>query len=456
MAEETEHRYLVRSDEWKQKSPRAEHLLQGYLSLDETRSVRVRTTDKTAFITVKGNRDGLTRSEFEYPVPFRDASQILEELCVKPLISKTRYKVRQDGQLWEIDEFEGENKGLVIAEVEVKPGAKRIKKPAWVGEEISGQERFDNIKLIREPFETWPENGGQPEATFHLKPSESIPEGISRTLHEQLRTSMQALSQGAKLDEAVHEARKSLKKTRSILRLGRSALEPAYGDANAKLRELGRKLSPVRDAAALVEMVEHIQRDEQDPRAKAAVERVLKTLRDREEKTVQELVGSGEKGRVAEALNEIISDSAAWPVEKIDFGVIVEGMKTTIKRGKRALEVVNSHRQADNFHAWRKRAKDLRYQLSFLKKLWPEVFEGYANSAEDLEQKLGDDHNLAVLSDQLGDLKLPKREAATVASIITERQKKLREEALEVGRLLYAEGSNRWAKRLEHCWKVQH
>ncbi|HEX4769691.1 MAG TPA: CHAD domain-containing protein [Bryobacteraceae bacterium] len=455
MAKETERRYLVRSEEWKQASPPANVYRQGYLSLDPERSVRIRTTKNNAVVTIKGKRKGLARPEFEYPIPVRDAQQILEQLCLKPLITKTRYKLRQNGQLWEIDEFGEENRGLLVAEAESKSGTNHFRKPPWVGEEISGKEQFDNINLVQHPFTTWPENGGAPEAKYHLKSKESISEGVSRALQEQLQVAIHSLRKGGDLSESIHDARKALKKTRALLRLGRSGLGSAYDEANSKLRDLGRRLSCVRDAVALVESATRMQNEEEDKNIKASAQRAQAALRERQDEITRQFVEAQEKEHVIDGLQAVVDESAAWPIEQIDFPAIMTGVKNTIKNGRKALRTARSDAQPENFHEWRKRAKDFRYHVSFLRKLWPEVLDGYADSAKDLEQKLGEDHNLAVLSSLLKNFPLTRRDKTVLAGIIKNRQDKLRKEALEAGTLLYKEGPKHWSQRLMVCWQMR-
>jgi len=127
---------------------------QGYLSDVPERSVRIRVAGKEAYITVKGRSSGSVRDEFEYPIPLADAEAMLT-LCIKPLIEKRRYKVARDYLTWEIDEFGGENEGLVIAEVELDSDKQQIKKPEWVGKQVTGDSRYFNLSLMHHPYSEW-------------------------------------------------------------------------------------------------------------------------------------------------------------------------------------------------------------------------------------------------------------------------------------------------------------
>ncbi len=153
MAKEIERKFLVQSDEWRSLA-NATKYRQGYLSSVKERVVRVRTIDDNGFLTIKGINEGLTRLEFEYDIPLADADSLLD-LCEKPLIEKTRRKIPLDGLVWEVDEFFGDNAGLIVAEVELESEDQAFKKPSWIGEEVSGDPRYFNSNLIKNPFTTW-------------------------------------------------------------------------------------------------------------------------------------------------------------------------------------------------------------------------------------------------------------------------------------------------------------
>lgn len=154
MAKEIERKFLVLGDAWKRGVAGVSYR-QGYLSTVKERTVRVRTVGGKGFLTIKGVTVGVTRSEFEYTIPTADADALLNDLCEKPLIEKTRYKIQHAGLTWEIDEFFGENQGLVVAEVELNDEHQAIDRPTWVGKEVSGDPRYFNSNLIKTPFTQW-------------------------------------------------------------------------------------------------------------------------------------------------------------------------------------------------------------------------------------------------------------------------------------------------------------
>ena len=153
MAQEIERKFLLKNDAW--RSAKGTRYRQGYLNSAKERVVRVRTIDDKGYLTVKGLTVGATRLEFEYEIPMEEADQMLDELCEQPLIEKNRYKVEHAGLVWEIDEFFGKNQGLIVAEVELQSEDQDFLKPAWVGEEISGDPRYFNSNLIQHPYTQW-------------------------------------------------------------------------------------------------------------------------------------------------------------------------------------------------------------------------------------------------------------------------------------------------------------
>lgn len=153
MAREIERKFLVKGSGWRRAG--AVRLRQGYLSSARGRTVRVRTVgDHHAYLTIKGIAVGATRPEFEYEIPFEDARELLT-LCETPLIEKDRYRVEEGGVVWEIDEFLGENTGLIIAEVELESEDQPFPRPDWVGGEVTGDPRYFNSNLIKKPYTKW-------------------------------------------------------------------------------------------------------------------------------------------------------------------------------------------------------------------------------------------------------------------------------------------------------------
>ncbi len=155
MGIEIEKKFLLRNDAWRTEADAGTAFRQGYLVGSDKASVRVRIEGDNANINIKSATLGITRQEFEYPIPLEDAQNLLENLCEKPLIEKTRYHVRHTGHVWEIDVFEGENAGLVVAEIELDDEDEAFARPDWLGEEVSGDPRYYNVSLVKHPFCDW-------------------------------------------------------------------------------------------------------------------------------------------------------------------------------------------------------------------------------------------------------------------------------------------------------------
>jgi adenylate cyclase len=153
MAQEIERKFLVDTDKLP-PLPQPLIIKQGYIPAQGA-TVRVRISNDRAFLTLKGRARGLTRSEFEYPVPLEDAEAMLEELCVQPYIDKKRYLIEHNGHTWELDIFEGANEGLVVAEIELKSEHEAFPLPEWAGREVSDDPRYRNANLVAHPYSQW-------------------------------------------------------------------------------------------------------------------------------------------------------------------------------------------------------------------------------------------------------------------------------------------------------------
>jgi len=154
MGKEIERKFLVKGNRWKEISTGV-LFRQGYLSTVKERTVRVRTIDNKGFLTIKGITVGATRPEYEYEISVSDANEMLDSLCEKPIIEKNRAKIEYKGLIWEVDEFFGENEGLVFAEVELESEEQKIELPDWIGEEVTGNPMYFNSNLIKNPFKNW-------------------------------------------------------------------------------------------------------------------------------------------------------------------------------------------------------------------------------------------------------------------------------------------------------------
>ena len=154
MGKEIERKYLVDLKAWTPRDA-GTHFKQGYLNSDKERVVRVRIEGTRAKLTVKGPSRGVTRSEFEYPIPVEDAAILLDTLCEQPLIDKHRHAEVHGGETWEIDVFHGPNEGLVVAEIELAAEDEAFALPAWAVKEVSSDPRYFNSNLLKHPYSEW-------------------------------------------------------------------------------------------------------------------------------------------------------------------------------------------------------------------------------------------------------------------------------------------------------------
>jgi len=155
MALEIEHKFLLKNNDWKNKVTKSTEYKQGYLISDSKRSVRIRTSDNKAWLNIKSATIGNHRQEYEYEIPLTEAEEILDTLCEKPLIEKTRHLVPYEQHIWEIDVFMGDNDGLIVAEIELKEIGEFFCKPDWTGKEVTEDLRYYNNQLCKNPYKYW-------------------------------------------------------------------------------------------------------------------------------------------------------------------------------------------------------------------------------------------------------------------------------------------------------------
>jgi len=169
---EIERKFLIEPTQWNPPS-KGRRIEQGYLSLAVERTVRVRVVDGRGTLTVKGATVGASREEFEYEIPVREARSLLD-ICHRPLIEKIRYRVRHAGLTWDVDQFFGENRGLILAEVELEREDQPVERPDWVGLEVTGDFRFQNVNLVRSPYGFWGQSPRPPGDAPDLTSTDGI------------------------------------------------------------------------------------------------------------------------------------------------------------------------------------------------------------------------------------------------------------------------------------------
>ena len=281
---------------------------------------------------------------------------------------------------------------------------------------------------------------------YHFKRNESLPDAIQRVVSEQLEAAIGYLSDGsnAKQDEATHEARKSVKKVRAALRLIRPGMAKSFSEEDARLRQVGRQLSELRDADALIGAMDQLTKG----KVASAVRRALVERKTRlgREKNARKLFP-----RLAKTLGETLKT-----IKSVTdgFEVIERGLLKTYHRGRKALRTMS---RPEDFHELRKRAKDHWYQIRLLEHVWSDALKGYENSLKTLEAFLEDDHNLVLLREMVmnsPDGYGPKTEVKRLVSNIERRQEALRKDALSTARLIYAERPRRMVAKAHDLWIV--
>lgn len=293
---------------------------------------------------------------------------------------------------------------------------------------------------------------------YRLEPGEAVPDGLRRCAREQLDHAIERLTTGVHDDqvEAVHDARKALKKARSLLRLGRGTLDSRERrHENAALRDAGRRLSSARDAEVMLEATDDLAARFAGRVPHETFTAIGRHLEARRDPARRRLLESGLTAQVADELIAVRARVDEWTWRHTGWKALEPGLLRTYTRGRDGLEQARSHPTVENLHDWRKRTKDLWYHLRTLKPLAPGIVGGAANEADKLSKLLGDDHDLAVLHDELergaGDLKV---DVDAVLALIRHRREQLQAEAILIGQRLYAERPKAFVRRIHSYWKA--
>ena len=254
-------------------------------------------------------------------------------------------------------------------------------------------------------------------------------------------------------DEAVHDARKSLKKVRAVLRLMFKEMGPVASAENALFRDLARKLSALRDAAVLLETLDSLEKElpeSVDPR-------LLATARESLAEDRAQVTGGLPEAQlttaVAFALERACERVRTWPLRATGFAALKPGLRRTFHRGRESLACVRENPSPELFHEWRKRVKDHWYHMRLLEGAWTEATRSYERSLKELETCLGDDHNLAMLRERAVAMGSAV-ESDVLLAAIDRRQKLLRDRALHIGGRLYAPKSREFVQNIEEQWNA--
>ena len=293
---------------------------------------------------------------------------------------------------------------------------------------------------------------------YRLDTRESVENGLRRCAREQLDSAIEELTEGVRTDpvEAVHTARKALKKERSLLRLYRGALQPAERRTeNDALRDTGRRLSAARDAEVMIQALDDLSErfaGQVPERSFTAIREQLTAERDPARAS---LLDSGLPGEAADELKSVRGRIDEWHSRSGGWRAIESGLDRSYRRGRRALARAHAEPTVENLHEWRKRTKDLWYHLRLLTPTSRGIMGGQAKDAHRLGDVLGDDHDLAVLRDRLEEIGGSiTADLDSVFGLIDHRRAQLQQEAFLLGQRLYAEKPNAFSGRVHRYWKA--
>jgi CHAD domain-containing protein len=282
---------------------------------------------------------------------------------------------------------------------------------------------------------------------YRLKAGEPLPKGIARVARGRIDHALDEL-QGkteSTAEEAVHEARKDLKKLRALVRLARGELgETAFARENACFRDAGRELAAVRDRDVMLETLTALD-------IPAELGRELRnaiqahTARD----------GDGDRRAAVTGVVTMLGEARGlvddWPLERDSFDALEDGLVRTYRRGRRDLKAVRASPSVEGLHEWRKRVKELWYQHTLLHPIWPHVMQAFGDEVHELANRLGDDHDLAMLAEWA-------REHSDAGpdffDAVERRRLELQEEARSLGARVYAERPAAYSRRLRRLWKA--
>ncbi len=294
---------------------------------------------------------------------------------------------------------------------------------------------------------------------YHLQLGEPVPAGIKRIVREEIASAARQLRGQAEAarDEAIHEARKNVKKIRGVLRLMQPELGAVYRAENIRFRDAARQLSEFRDASAMLETFDALvrkYRGELGRRKLGSIRRGLAAHKQQAERqnNIEAVLSS-----MATALRRSARRVSAWPLATDGFSAIAPGLEATFRRGRKALARVRHHPLAENYHEWRKRVKEHWYHIRLLEESWTGAIGEYEKSLKELETALGEDHNLVLLSEKvLADPALHGKapDIALFTGLIGKYHKELRADALKLGKHIYGEKPRQFTSRMRRLWRL--
>lgn len=267
----------------------------------------------------------------------------------------------------------------------------------------------------------------------------------------------EGLASKGKRDEAIHDARKRLKKTRALLRLARKELGEVFVWENTRLREAGRGLSEFRDSAAIIETFDELREKYRGDLGKHSLESIRRGLLLHKTRAERKAGMKDALDEISSTLSKSAKRSAKWPLATDGFAAIAPGLETAFRGGAEAMAYARKHPRPENFHEWRKRVKDHWYHIRLLEDLWSDVMGGYEKSLKELEDWLGTDHNLTVLQARVAaepEFYGASGETEMLIQMIDRYKKELHGCALDLGERVYLEGPGHFRRRMARLWET--
>lgn len=292
---------------------------------------------------------------------------------------------------------------------------------------------------------------------YRLEHGESVTAGLRRVVGEEIESAGDHLSGKKKTtrDAAIHDARKSIKKVRATLRLVRGQMGDGWKRENARLRDIAGRLSQFRDALAIIETFDELKKRYKDEAAGTRLRPIRAGLVKRRDESGREEDIGVVLNSAAAGLRRISRQAKNWPLAGDGFDTIAAGLKKTYRDGRKALARAHRDPSPENFHELRKRVKDHWYHIRLLEGLWTEVMIAYEKSLKDLEDWLGEDHNLTVLKETVtaapASYGKPK-EVELMLGLIEKYQKELRADAVPLAERIYEEKPREFQRRMKHLW----
>ena len=294
---------------------------------------------------------------------------------------------------------------------------------------------------------------------YRLKADEPVSEGIGRIVAEEIDSATQLLggASGSKRDEAIHEARKSVKKIRGVLRLVRPELGKTYKKENASFRDVGQQLSELRDAAALLEVFDQLNKKFSGAIERKTLGAIKRGLENQKRETEQRLQPENVIRETMKTLASAAQRSKTWPLSKDGFEGVAPGLELSYREGRKALKKAEQDQNAVSYHDLRKRVKDHWYHVRLLENLWTDVMQAHETSLKDLETWLGDDHNLAVLREKVEENPENFGDESGIQvflALAAQHQQELRSNSITLAHRVYADKTRLFVRNLGQLWKA--